>query len=194
MVSVPTEMGDAMQYLCARDEDTLDACNAVGDLVLHAGGESAQHSRLDGGWAELNAPIMCAECGEEEDTKPEARWCRNAGMCLCVGEGRNIAKCRDAFHDLVLKPFAPAHSEQRAMLKDGRYAVSCAGRAPASLGEDPANRDVDEEVILHISFMNLPPWRATWMLLERAEPPAGEPPTTERRAYFKVTTSIDTMT
>jgi len=188
VVAVPTEVGDAMFCATNAAKDQAAAADCVAYLARHSGGETAQHAKTDRAWEEFNAPLMCGECEDAREPTPEVRYCRLAGVHLCTPAGKILQALRESFHTNVLKALAPAHSDERSWLKEGMYSVICQGYnvGTAAAALIPEDADADMTVIFHVSFMQLSPWRPTWMLMGAADPPPGDLPARDGRMYCEV--------
>jgi hypothetical protein len=167
----PVEMGAGIRCASTSTEDNEKVANLVGDLGKRGGGWEAPHAKIDVASYSMNAPIMRAVCDDDNpEQTSEQRYCRVAGMCLCTDDGRQLVRLRESFHTSVLKPMAPAHSDGRNNLKEGRNRIVLHGKAAAGDGagvpaEDAAAPCV--ELIWHVCYMVCSPWTPTWLRLRR---------------------------
>ena len=117
--AVPTDVGDAVivQSSPPADEDMVGKLLAT--LGLHGGGSNALNGALDRAFRDLNAPVMEADCDHVNSQKPECRWCREAGRCLCTVGGKQDYAFKWWFHHTVTKPIGPPTSQDRMDLKHG---------------------------------------------------------------------------
>jgi len=184
IAAIPTEMGSGMHATLVTGSNQDLAAKLLGDFALHAGGEQSYQGALDRAYATLNKATLDKDAPDVEDPPKVSRKCGCAGMCLCTPVGKALVCMRESFHTVCLKPEAPAHSDARVRLKEGRWCCVLRG-VPFPVPEDIEEDDC-LEIIWHIAYMVLSPWRPTWHLVRRTDAPAAEPPTSDRRMYTQV--------
>jgi len=180
VVAVPCVGGAAVYLHNGTDEGLKAAADVVANAMLHAGGEASLTAACDTGWRHLNAAVLERQCPPCCGVQQKL-FCRKAGFCICDAYGKQLQSMREGIYSLI-KPRAPAHSPGRAALKDGHWAIYCEGftQPAADSGDAPM---LEDEMMLHIAYMCLAPWRATWHALRLCSPPNTEPPVTMNRLY-----------
>ena len=182
VVAVPTEFGYAIQDAGVSEK----VAERISEYVGVASGNSKMHrspAQLDACFEYFNKPLMLADAPPCMTREASEDCCRVAGMCLCTKDGRLLSSMRLSLYGEVLKPRAPTDSASRLALKDGFWCLVCTGSAG-----DPGLSDViAKQVVLHISYCLLSPWRMSWSVQEKTSAPVGELPVSADRMYTKAT-------
>ena len=188
IIPIPSELGSAHEIFQCTDEHDTDIANLIGYNGLHFAGPRSMQSGLDDAWDALNSTFLDADCCPA-CPKPEKlpKECRDAGMCLCTPAGKELKQLKTSINDELIKPRAVPNSAARVALKEGRWSLLFEG-APLDLDAvdimDLAEDAELGEVILHIGYQTLKPWRSSFQVLRRAAAPVGEPKSSDDLLYF----------
>jgi hypothetical protein len=141
---------------------------------------------LEEGWAEDHQTVMHSACPAVEADEPLSSACRDAGICICSGAGKQLHRFRNA----LLKDMKSAfkNTSARALLAEG-FIVAHIVNMGAAASQEPLIADAGaggqalEDLWLHIGLQYFRPYRPTYHKMMPVENP--EPESCPTWTYLK---------
>ena len=140
--------------------------------------------------------ILEDECPVVDDNE-DVSDCRKFGLCICrPGHGRAVWSFRNSLYRALKRTLPHADPGKRRLLAKGYAVILLCGKKFDDDAEEPAlalgscdgsaGKGREFHALVQVGLHYWIPYRPTLHVLEFADPPPGEPPTTESRRYVKV--------
>lgn len=129
---------------------------------------------LEEGWAEDHKTVMHSSCPAVEADAPLSTPCRDAGICICSGEGLELYRFRNAILKNMKLTFK--NTSKRALLAEGFIVAHFVNMgAAAGQGHPMADAGIGgpalEDLWLHVGMQYFSPYRPTFHRMLQVEDP-----------------------